>query len=69
MDSIASAHARLAALIRHRGEHDPEVAAARRALELARTEGRDIRRRIGNLSAADRHRLLTLTDDREGTAA
>jgi hypothetical protein len=68
VDSIASAHARLAALIRHRGEHDPAVTVARRALELARTEGRDIRRRIGGLSAAERHQLLTLTD-REGSAA
>jgi len=70
VDSIRSTHARLAALVRHRGEHDPEVAAARQALELARTEGHDIRLRVGSLPASERHRLLTLAaDTREGSAA
>lgn len=68
MDSLRSTHARLAALVRHRGPDDPEVDAARAELALHLSETRRIRDRLDSLTPDDRGRLLALLTT-EGSAA
>lgn len=70
MDSLRSTHARLAALVRHRGDDDPTVKAARLQLARYRDDAEAIRSALGALPP-DALRLLTamVDTDREGQAA
>ena len=70
MATVRSAHARLAALIRHYGDDAAIVNIARQELAQAHAESRTIRSSIVNLSATERQRILDiLGTDREGSAA
>lgn len=52
VDSLRTAHARVAALTRHRGPDDPDVERAREELESCKEQTRRVRERIGGLSPA-----------------
>lgn len=46
VESLRSTHARVAALIRHRGPDDPEVAAAREQLAVCKAKAAADRKRV-----------------------
>jgi hypothetical protein len=62
VESLRSTHARVAALIRHRGQNDPEVAAAREELRQCKDATRTIRARVGSLPPARFEQLLIVVE-------
>jgi len=68
VESLRSTHARVAALVRHRGPDDPAVIAARVELAQHLAETQTIRARLDGLTPEARQRLLVVLADDQGAA-